>query len=72
MDDKMKYDAGFTGSATDVERGFQNHDEGLPPKTVKSDFGEYPNPDRMVYDDQQDEMVDAYRGGFVSRYPEID
>ena len=72
MDDKIKYADGYGATSVEIERGFKECDEGLPPKEIQSEFGSYPNPDRMVYDDEAGEMVDAYHGGFVSRHPEID
>lgn len=56
-----------------LEDGFTRiENDHVPPKRVETDFGAYPNPERMVHDERSGEMADGYRGGFVGRHPRVD
>lgn len=59
-------DDGDVSDAT-LRRGYSKVDEDVPSRIRNDDFGSYPNPDRMEYDPDTGESVDAYRGGFLRR-----
>lgn len=54
-------------SDASLRRGYSDVDEDVPARTLRDDFGSYPNPDRMEYDPETGESVDAFRGGFLRR-----
>lgn len=59
-------DDGDVSDAT-LRRGFSTVDEDVPARTRSFDGRSFPNPDRMDYDPDTGDSVDAYRGGFIRR-----
>lgn len=71
MKDNGFKDAGTGVSSGDLERGYTDAGPvpGTPPKTVETDFGDYPNPERRSWNEKTGESFDPYGDGFLRRDP---
>lgn len=75
-----KTEGGFGATAGDIARGFQTlEDPDVPPKTIKTEFGEMPNYERESYVPRDNsrqlpfknagKSEDCYEGGLLPRRP---
>lgn len=65
MGNKDKDNCGISGA--DIERGFLETDQPVPPMKITDEFGTRDNWERMDFDHDTGKMEDRYCGGFVKR-----